>query len=308
MARTRSSHEIYGKPVRRLIVALLCVALVGLVLLWRIDNARAERIRAALVDRVVPNVEWALAPLTWTGHLIADFQGYARVYEQNRELRRELQRMKAWQEAAIQLEQENARLLDLNNVRLSPDLTFVTGVVLTDSGSPFRRSVLLNVGAQDGIRDGWAAMDGLGLVGRIAGVGDRTARVLLLTDGNSRIPVTVKPSGLRAILSGDTTAAPTLDFIEVPEDVKPGDRVVTSGDARVFPADLLVGEVFLDRSRRLRVRLAADTQRLEYLRVLRTRAASPIAGTGALIEPPAAPIQGPPPPPGTAALAEGGAL
>ncbi len=81
--------------------------------------------------------------------------------------------MQAWKEAALQLEQENARLLDLNNVRLDPRLTFVTGVVMADSGSPFRQSVLLNVGARDGIVDGWAAMDGIGLVGRISGVGQR---------------------------------------------------------------------------------------------------------------------------------------
>ena len=68
--------------------------------------------------------------------MIDDFQSYARIYEQNQELRRELQQMKAWREAALQLEQKNARLLDLNQVRLDPQLTHVTGVVLADSGSP----------------------------------------------------------------------------------------------------------------------------------------------------------------------------
>jgi rod shape-determining protein MreC len=103
------------------------------------------------------------------------FQSYASLYEQNQELRRELRQMRAWREAALQLEQENAKLLDLASVRLDPALTFVTGVVLADSGSPFRQSVLLNVGQRDGIRDGWATTDGLGLVGRIFGVGSRRA-------------------------------------------------------------------------------------------------------------------------------------
>ncbi|UWQ18911.1 rod shape-determining protein MreC [Jannaschia sp. M317] len=298
MARNPSSEEIYQRPLRRLVIVILCVLLFALALLWRIDNPRAERIRAGLVDRVVPSFEWALAPVTWAGRLIEDFEGYARVYEQNQELRRELQQMKSWREAAIQLEQENARLLDLNKVRLSPDLTYVTGVVLTDSGSPFRRSVLLNIGAQDGIQDGWAAMDGLGLVGRIAGVGQRTARVILLTDGNSRIPVTIQPSGKRAILAGDTTATPALEFVENPEDVRPGDRIVTSGDGTVFPPDLLVGQVVRSSDGLLRVRLSADTARLEFLRVLRTRAAPTIDTTGGLITPPAGPVQGPPPPEG----------
>ncbi len=137
--------------------------------------------------------------------MIENFQSYARIYEQNQELRRELQQMKAWKEAALQLEQKNAKLLDLNNVRLDPKLTYVTGVVLADSGSPFRQSVLLNIGERDGIVDGWAATDGLGLVGRISGVGRSTSRVILLTDANSRIPVMIQPSGQRAILSGDNT-------------------------------------------------------------------------------------------------------
>jgi rod shape-determining protein MreC len=141
--------------------------LIGLVILWRIDNPRVERMRAAIVDRVVPNMEWAMAPVTGVARIFEDFQSYARLFEQNQELRRELQQMRAWREAALQLEQENARLLDLNRVQLDPELTFVTGLVQADSGSPFRRSVLINVGARDGILDGWATMDGLGVVGRV---------------------------------------------------------------------------------------------------------------------------------------------
>ena len=148
-----------------------------------------------------------MAPVTKVAGMVDDFQSYARIYEQNQELRRELQQMKAWKEAALQLEQKNARLLDLNKVRLDPKLTHVTGVVLADSGSPFRQSVLLNVGARDGIRDGWATMDGIGLVGPHLGRGRAHGRVILLTDSNSRIPVTVQPSGQKALLSGDNCPA-----------------------------------------------------------------------------------------------------
>lgn len=282
--------ELYHRPLRRLLLTLLVVFLTLMILLWRIDNPRAERLRASLVDRVMPNMEWVMVPVTKVARMIEDFQGYTRVYEQNQELRRELQAMRAWREAAIQLEQENARLLDLNQVVLSPELTFVTGVVLTDSGSPFRHSVLLNIGGDDGIRDGWAAMDGLGLVGRISGVGGATSRVILVTDSNSRIPVTIEPSGRRAILTGDTSAAPLLDFLERATDIRPGDRVVTSGDGGVFPADLLVGQIAQGPDRRWRVRLSAETERLEFLRVLRAPRRERIAGTGDLVgEPVVAP-------------------
>ena len=283
MAKPRTGPDEFGRPIRRILVGLLVVFLMALFLLWRVDSPRVERFRAAVVDRVVPSFDWALLPITKAAAMIDDYQSYTRIYEQNQELRRELQQMKAWKEAALQLEQKNARLLDLNQVRLDPKLTHVTGVVLADSGSPFRQSVLLNVGERDGIRDGWATMDGIGLVGRIAGVGPKTSRVILLTDSNSRIPVTVQPSGQKALLSGDNSSLPPLDFLEDQDQVRPGDRVVTSGDGGVFPADLLVGQVALGSDKRLRVLLSADYGRLEFLRVLRSHDLAPITDPGGIV-------------------------
>ncbi|MGH1367657.1 MAG: rod shape-determining protein MreC [Maritimibacter sp.] len=283
MAKQRHSNEDFVGPVRRILIGVTLFVLFALFILWRIDSPRVERFRAQMVDKVVPNFEWALVPVTKGADMIEGFQSYARLAEQNQELRRELQQMKAWKEAALQLEQENAKLLDLNNVRLDARLSYVTGVVLADSGSPFRQSVLLNVGARDGVVDGWAAMDGLGLVGRISGVGNQTSRVILLSDSNSRIPVAIQPSGQPAILVGDNGVAPPLEFIENADLVRPGDRVLSSGDGGVFPAGLLIGEVIQGSDRRLRVRLAADYERLEFLRVLRSHAGESVDDAGGLI-------------------------
>jgi rod shape-determining protein MreC len=290
LARDGRQNEDYIGPIRRLLIGLMVLFLLGIFAVWRIDSPRVERFRAMVVDAVVPNMEWAMGPVTGIANLISDFQSYSRIYEQNQDLRRELQQMRAWREAALQLEQENAKLLDLNNVRIDPNLTFITGVVMVDAGSPFRQSVLLNVGSRDGILDGWAVMDGIGLVGRISGVGENTSRTILLTDTSSRIPVIIQPSGQRAILTGDNSVYPLLEFLENQDVIRPGDRVVSSGDGGLFPPDLLVGQVALGTDRRLRVRLAADYQRLEFLRVLRSQPAPLISDPGGLIVPP------PPPP------------
>lgn len=286
MAQDRNGHADYVRPIRRILIGILVFVLLVVFLLWRIDSPRVERFRADLVDEVVPGFGWAMAPVSKFADMVGDFQSYVRIYEQNQELRRELQQMKAWKEAALQLEQQNAKLLGFNQVRLDPKLTHVTGTVLADSGSPFRQSVLLNVGGRDGIMDGWATMDGLGLVGRVSGVGKNTSRVILLTDSNSRVPVVIQPSGQRALVAGDNTVAPLLDFIENPSLVRPGDRVVTSGDGDVFPAGLLVGQVAQGTDRRLRVRLAADYGRLDFLRVLRSHGIERITDPGTLVLPP----------------------
>lgn len=276
MALDRSNSVDYAGPLRRLLIAVLILVLAAIFLLWRIDSPRVERFRAQVTDRLVPNFEWAMAPVTGTINLVRNFQSYQRLAQQNSELRAELRKMQRWKEAARQLGDENARLLELNNVRLDPKLTYVTGVVLADSGSPFRQTVLLNIGARDGLIDGWAAMDGLGLVGRISGLGQNTARVIMLTDAASRIPATIQQSGQKVIVAGDNSPSPPIDFIENPDRVRAGDRVVTSGDGKVFPAGLLIGRVVEDPGGRLRVRLAADNQRLEFLRVLRHYGTEPV--------------------------------
>ena len=284
MSNDRQTQTDYFAPLRRLITALLLLSLFGLFVLWRIDGPRVEKFRVLVIDTFVPSFEWMLRPMTSVVKLAKDYQSYDKLLEQNKELRRELQQMKSWKEAALQLEQENARLLDLSQLRLDSKLTHVSGIVMADSGSPFRQSVLLNIGSRDGIQDGWAAMDGLGLVGRISGVGSSTSRILLLTDNASQIPVILQPSGQDAIVMGDNSFAPPVEFIENADMVRPGDRIITSGGGGVLPAGLLVGTLAMDPNGRLRARLAADYERLEFLKVLRDYGTEKIDGLGSLLK------------------------
>ena len=278
-----SSISNSWKILRRFLVGILFMLLLGLFLLSRIDNPRAERVRMAMVDRFFPSFEWALVPVTSMTRMVSDFQSYSRVYEQNQEFRRELQRMKGWREAALQLEQKNAQLLALNNVKLNSRLAFITGEVMTDSGSPFSQSALVNIGRQDGVSDGSAAVDGLGLVGRIAGVGEETSRILFLSDVSSSVPVVIIPSGRRAIVRGDNTIVPPLDFLDSEVGVQAGSRVMTSGDGGVFPSNILIGQVAIDPQGHFRVRLAADYENLDFIRVLRVTPREEINGPGDIV-------------------------
>ncbi|MEO0341958.1 MAG: rod shape-determining protein MreC [Pseudomonadota bacterium] len=279
------SDGFYGRALRRLGLFITLLVCLVLTLLWRIDNLRAERMRLAILDRAMPVAETLYWPLEKASDLLLDLRSYERLLTQNAELRRELQQMKAWREAAIQLEQENAKLLDLNNVKLQPRFNVISGEVLIDAASPFRQSILVNLGRADRITDGWAAMDGLGLVGRVSGVGERNARILLITDTESHIPILIKPSEQRALMEGDNTGLPLLSFLERADLVQPGDRVFTSGDGGVFPSDLLVGQVVRATDGRLRIRPSADLLRLEFVRIVRHTPSAPIVLPDRLIGP-----------------------
>ena len=239
--------------------------------MWRIDNHRAERFRLALLNQIVPNVEFFTSSIKVIGRIVLDISSFTNVYEQNQNLKNELQNMKKWREAAIQLEQKNAKLRALNNLKVNPVLDWVSGEVIADSGGAYSSSALLNVGIEDGIIDGSAVVDGLGLVGRISGVENQISRIILLSDTKSYVPVIIEPNNQEAILRGDNSSAPLVDFIRGVEKIQPGFRVYTSGTAGVFPPGILIGKVVLSSDKKIRVKLSANINKLDYLRVLINR-------------------------------------
>ena len=266
----KKRKDDYGRTIRSITIALLVFFSFFTFILWKIDNPRAERVRMAALDKLIPNFEWILGPLRGLSGVSEGIGSYSTLVKENRELRLKLQKMRNWREAAIRLEEENSQLLDLNNVRVNPSLKYITGLVLSDSGSSFRRSLLLNIGTFDGIKDGWAVVDSSGLVGRIFGVGEKLSRVVLLIDSSSRIPIKIEPSGKKALLVGDNSLRPPIEIVENMEMVRSGDRVVTSGDGKVLPSDVLVGHVIRDADQRLRVKLVANYGRLKFLKVIKT--------------------------------------
>ena len=269
MANKSKSHrsKSWSIPITTFIFVCLTIIFV----LWRVDNTRTELIRTKIIDFVSPLTIPLNYPIKVVGDLVRYFEIYSSLLEENKELKRDLQNMTGWKEKALQLEQKNAQLRALNNVKLSEDLIWVTGEMMADSGSPFYQSGVINIGSKDGIKNGSAAVDGLGLVGRISGVGQNVARVLFLTDISSAIPIKIKRSNQKGLMIGDNSPWPLLEFVEEKGLVNIGDRVFTSGDGNVFPSDILIGTILIDNKKKLRVKPVANFESLEFLRILNTK-------------------------------------
>jgi len=253
------------------VTVLIFMGLVFVFVLWRVDNTRTELVRTKIIDFVSPLTTPLNYPIKVLGDFVKYFEVYSSLLEENKQLKRTLQNMTAWKEKALQLEQKNAQLRALNNVKLSKDLVWVTGEIMADSGSPFYQSGVINIGIKDGIKNGSAAVDGLGLVGRISGIGQNVARVLFLTDISSAIPIKIKRNNQKGLLIGDNSPWPLLEFVEEKALINIGDRVFTSGDGNVFPSGILIGNIFIDSRKKLRVKPIANFESLEFLRILNTR-------------------------------------
>ena len=120
-----------------------------------------------------------------------------------------------------------------------------------------------------------------GLIGRVVRAGRSTARLVLVTDFSSRVPVVLERSRVRAILQGDNGPLPTLQFLAPTARVAIGERVLTSGDGGLLPAGLVVGEVAAVHDGVAQVRPVADWSRLDWVAILRTeRPAEPDAAPG----------------------------
>src|SRR5260370_9517894 len=96
----------------------------------------------------------------------------------------------------------------------------------------------------------------------------RAARILLVTDLNSRVPVIVEGSRQRAVLAGDNSEHPSLRYLEAGAAVRIGDRIVTSGQGGVFPPGLPVGIVAVFNGELARVELFVELSRVDYLRLV----------------------------------------
>jgi rod shape-determining protein MreC len=113
-----------------------------------------------------------------------------------------------------------------------------------------------------------AVITGEGLIGRVTEVGDWSSRVWLISDLNSRIPVTIAETGDRAILAGDNTTQPKLLFLARDASVPEGARVVTSGHGGVFPPNLPVGILKEAERGTYTVVPTADLGRITYVRLV----------------------------------------
>jgi rod shape-determining protein MreC len=255
------------QALAKLTLPVLIAAAFGLLLLGKADTVFADRARMALADALAPIYVALAEPLTGLRDAINGTTGLWDLRADNARLREENELLRRWQSIALALDAENRRLKA--NLRWIPDPapSYVTARVVADAGGVYAKAVLLAVGPNHGIKKGEIALDERGLVGRVTEVGARTARVLLITDMNSRIPVILENSRAHAILIGTNGPRPRL--IYWPEGSMPqeGERVVTSTEASAFPANLPVGVVHFTSSNVPEVVPAAMLGRLEVVRI-----------------------------------------
>ena len=169
-------------------------------------------------------------------------QNHFNLYIENKKNKTELEKLRAKDLLNEFIILENQRLKSIvDDYMIESDTMFAK--VLSDKGSPFLKSIIINKGSKHGVNLGMIAMDEDYLVGKVVEVNYLSARLLLLSDLNSKIPVTVEPNGILSILSGTGKDYGTIQYSKRFEDIKDKSVIYTSGTSGLFKAGIPVGRI-----------------------------------------------------------------
>lgn len=176
-----------------------------------------------------------------------DYISLVGVHKENEQLRQLVNRLSSEVIKNREAIHSNRRLQQLLNLRDTVQVPSIAASVIGEDVTPWFRTVIIDRGSVDGIREGMPVISASGVVGRIVRVAANSSRLLLMTDHASAIAATVQRSRARGVVRGKSGGICSLDFSQRGEDVKVGDSIVTSGIGGVFPKGLPIGEVTMVR-------------------------------------------------------------
>ena len=204
---------------------------------------------------------WVTKPITavqtWVSNqyqgvenFLSASQDIQAIRQQNTALEAENARMQA---QIVELQQQLVEFEILSALlefaRANPEHQYIGASIIGRDPSPFLNYIIINRGADDGLRRGMPVVTQNGLAGRVVQVTASAARVSLITDPVTRINVRVEPSRSAAVLTGSITGDITLEQIPQDADVNPGNLILTSGLGGNYPANIIVGQITSVRSR-----------------------------------------------------------
>ncbi len=261
----------FRQALSRLTLPVMLMLSLGIVLFGRADQNLGDHLRAGLDDLLAPAYQLVAGPIEALQSGTGAIGNLFNLAGQNAQLRAENAKLLQWQAVAMALQAQNdAMKASLNYIpRPAPD--FFTAPVVADLGGVYARSVLVATSPDDGITPqdtvGAIAMDGRGIAGRVVEAGSRSARVLLITDLNSRVPVGLGVHGSPALMAGTNGPDPQLLYWSPGQPPAEGDMVLSSSTGGAFPPGLPIGVVHYDAQNEPEVLPLADLDDLRMLRL-----------------------------------------
>src|ERR1700712_579164 len=207
----------------------------GLLIASLVDPSRFSGVRSAATDTTAPVARAAAASRAESRGLFDAISGYFAAGRQNAALRQEVERARVKLVEAQAVAEENHRLKELLGLSKQDPRPVAVAMLIGSTSSSTRRFATISAGNRQGVAIGMPVRSPLGLVGRVLEVGSWTARVLLITDTESVVPVRRASDGVPAFAVGRADGTLQLRLINLGiNPLKPGDVMVTSGSGGLY--------------------------------------------------------------------------
>ncbi len=168
---------------------------------------------------------------------------YHRTYEEYRRLKREVDSLKSRLIGLDEILQENQRYEQLLNFKRSLVYSSVAANVIGRDPTNFNQAMIIDRGERDGLTIGMPVVNAQGVVGKIAEVGQKTSKIILLTDPQFSVAAVLQGLRVGGVVSGTLQGICRMRYLSSSQNMTIGDKVVTSQLSSSFPEGLLIGEV-----------------------------------------------------------------
>lgn len=265
-----SRRAQYGLFIGYIVAAGGVLLAVLLLMVAAVDPRGFSALRGAALDVTAPISAAGRNVVRFFGDAGDEIGAYFSAASKNKAMRDELNATRQKLVEARAIEFENKRLKSLLKVSQATEDRIATARIVGSSFDSSRRLATISVGTASGVRAGQPVRGPEGLIGRVIETGRHAARILLITDGSSNIPVQLIPSGLPAIATGRGDGTIEIKPLEVGENpFKRGNILVTSGTGGIFPPNIPVAMVVRTTRDTTIARPLADPARTDFALVQR---------------------------------------
>ena len=240
-----------------------------IILLSSLDFKAVRYLKIAIGEVVYRSSFVVSIPENFIKNTFIDVYEYTTYFKNYKKNETELESLRSNYVSSEIIQYENKELKELINNYVSTSDKLMAKIIV-DHQSPFLRSIIINKGSKDNIKIGTNIYDQSYLVGRVIEVNFKTSRVLLLSDLNSNVPVTIAPQNIQAIVTGSGDDFGQIKYIKSGqiEELSRDSIVYTSGTGAIFKSGIPIGKLRSfqnNSSTEYNVEFYSDFSQLKYV-------------------------------------------
>lgn len=243
-----------------------------LILFSKTDYFLINKVKSVSIDYITPVTKFISSPVDLATSLSIRIKGIKNLEIENLRLKEEIIRLKKWQTLAIKNSRENRVFKRLLNSTSHNVEIIKTASVINQSQSFFSKLITINAGFHHNILEDMAVINEKGLIGKTIFTSNKNSRILMINDSSSSIPVKTLSDNSYSILRGTNEGKYLISsFIKDTAMPKVGDLLVTSGNAKIFPRDILVAKVIEVNEDHYFALPYVDFNNLNYVQVVKSK-------------------------------------